>query len=1174
MKQLFRSCIEKFIALIVISVAMNLAGYSQNYSPNTFSDPVITSINNATAEINGGSTISLRSALMASDNLGGAHTITLGTGIYLLDGNGTYTVPSQGTFSSRTIFMGNSSQNITINGNGPANTIINMDVSGRDRIMAINYDGSTADVITTISGVTFQNGYLNYDAYGGAAIYAGPAGGNTETLTITNCVFDNNICPGAAGSGGLGGAIYMFQGNLDVSNSSFTNNQSVDGDGGAIIYLLFNQGDNGTLNIANSTFLGNQAGTNGGAISFLAQGSPQPGQTFTASVLKNNFINNSASGFGGAIAANNAADLSVPAINFNRFSGNISIASAATSGLVNIISDGSVNAENNWWGCNTGPVLAGACDKAGSTGGPGAGSLVAGKWLQLKTTASPESICNIPATLGNTSLVTTGFLSNSADESINPADLTALIGLTVNWGPTTLGSLSGEQLSVQASGTATATFTSNGNGGTATVNAQVDNVPAAESSPSRATITVNSSSTQPNGATGITSICEGGSTTLTVSGGSKGTGAVTEWFTGSCGETLVFTGDALTVSPASTTTYFVRYNGPCNTTVCASVTVTVNTLSTQPTGVNGITTICNGGSTELTVTGGTKGTGAVTEWFTGSCGGTPAGTGDAITVSPTINTTYYVRYSGICNSTACATVTVTVNQLPVIDAPTVIQPTCALPTGTITVNATGSGILEYALNGGSFQTSNVFSGLAPGNYTISVRSQSAPDCVAYGSDPVVLIAASGCCVTPTITCPGNQIAYASATSCSAVVNYSAMATGTPSPVITYSFTGATTDNGNGTGSGSAFSTGVTTVTLTAMNNCGTATCSFNITVIDTVKPVITVSNISRCFADDNFGCSINLGATASDNCQVVSFTSDAPGCFPVGTTTVTWTATDNHGNSSTKTQTVTRNPEINITVCAGPTRTIYSGTTSGVGPFGPQTVNLGSTVTGGTPGYSYQWSPAAGLSNPNIANPVASPIATTTYTLTVTDSKGCTRSVSIVINVLPLSAAVCSGNGNNVKFSVCHIPPGNPANPQNICISSNALSAHLSGGGNGHNNCYLGPCQQNCFSTVPGNQSLVNIEDPVRESPVVNLPFETKEEAFRVNVFPNPASGEFNIQVSGGNNEAITVRILDATGVEKSLNTGISKINALKVGRTLTAGTYLAEVKQGDRKTVVKLIKL
>ena len=39
--------------------------------------------------------------------------------------------------------------------------------------------------------------------------------------------------------------------------------------------------------------------------------------------------------------------------------------------------------------------------------------------------------------------------------------------------------------------------------------------------------------------------------------------------------------------------------------------------------------------------------------------------------------------------------------------------------------------------------------------------------------------------------------------------------------------------------------------------------------------------------------------------SVESITNDAPGLFPVGETTVTWTATDSSGNSSTATQTVT-----------------------------------------------------------------------------------------------------------------------------------------------------------------------------------------------------------------------------------------------------------------------------
>ncbi|MCB9809321.1 T9SS type A sorting domain-containing protein [Candidatus Nomurabacteria bacterium] len=47
---------------------------------------------------------------------------------------------------------------------------------------------------------------------------------------------------------------------------------------------------------------------------------------------------------------------------------------------------------------------------------------------------------------------------------------------------------------------------------------------------------------------------------------------------------------------------------------------------------------------------------------------------------------------------------------------------------------------------------------------------------------------------------------------------------------------------------------------------------------------------------------------------------------------------------------------------------------------------------------SYSWSPTTGLSNPNIANPVASPTSTTTYTMTAT-SNGCSVSDNVVVKV-------------------------------------------------------------------------------------------------------------------------------------------------------------------------------
>ncbi len=77
---------------------------------------------------------------------------------------------------------------------------------------------------------------------------------------------------------------------------------------------------------------------------------------------------------------------------------------------------------------------------------------------------------------------------------------------------------------------------------------------------------------------------------------------------------------------------------------------------------------------------------------------------------------------------------------PTVNAPTLTQPTCTVATGTIVVDASGNGALEYSVNGGAnWQSSATFSNLSPGNYNIRVREQSNPACVTiYANNPVVL----------------------------------------------------------------------------------------------------------------------------------------------------------------------------------------------------------------------------------------------------------------------------------------------------------------------------------------------------------------------------------------------------------------------------------------------------
>lgn len=72
--------------------------------------------------------------------------------------------------------------------------------------------------------------------------------------------------------------------------------------------------------------------------------------------------------------------------------------------------------------------------------------------------------------------------------------------------------------------------------------------------------------------------------------------------------------------------------------------------------------ICPGTTTTLQVTGGTLNNATAWHWYSGSCGGSPVGTGVSVNVSPTVTTTYYARGEGGCVIPgSCSSITVNVH---------------------------------------------------------------------------------------------------------------------------------------------------------------------------------------------------------------------------------------------------------------------------------------------------------------------------------------------------------------------------------------------------------------------------------------------------------------------------------------------------------------------------------
>ncbi len=262
-------------------------------------------------------------------------------------------------------------------------------------------------------------------------------------------------------------------------------------------------------------------------------------------------------------------------------------------------------------------------------------------------------------------------------------------------------------------------------------------------------------------------------------------------------------------------------------------------------------------------------------------------------------------------------------------------------------------------------------------------------------------------IPPTIDAPANVTVNTGpgATSCGTVVSDAVLGTATASDncagvVVTRT----------GVPAGNVFPVGTTTVTYRATDRVGNFTeDTQTVTVIDNTPPVVTAPGPVTLNTQDFGGLSCgvtvsNLDATfgtgsATDNCPGVGAVtrSGVPSgnFFPVGTTTLTYSATDAHGNTASATQVVTvvdNTPPViscpaNITVepsCPSGAVVTYA-TPTATDNCGVQSVtrNAGSLASGSV-----------------------FPIGTTTVTHTATDIHGNTASCSFTVTVLTPQAVI------------------------------------------------------------------------------------------------------------------------------------------------------------------------
>ena len=195
--------------------------------------------------------------------------------------------------------------------------------------------------------------------------------------------------------------------------------------------------------------------------------------------------------------------------------------------------------------------------------------------------------------------------------------------------------------------------------------------------------------------------------------------------------------------------------------------------------------------------------------------------------------TYEIRVRNIDGSCTVSGTdqTITDKVIPSYTSVTSTNPSnCGLSNGTITVNASGSGTLEYSIDGGvNWQTNSNFTGLAAGNYNIVIRNDDETCETNYPTNPIVLTVPNA----PTIT----NVASTDPTDCS--VNDATItitATGGVNP-LEYSIDSGTTWLVNG---GAFTSLAAGTYNIFVRNSGGTCEVTGSIIVINAkTNPVIS-----------------------------------------------------------------------------------------------------------------------------------------------------------------------------------------------------------------------------------------------------------------------------------------------------------------------------------------------
>lgn len=368
------------------------------------------------------------------------------------------------------------------------------------------------------------------------------------------------------------------------------------------------------------------------------------------------------------------------------------------------------------------------------------------------------------------------------------------------------------------------------------------------------------------------------------------------------------------------------------------------------------------------------------------------------------------------------------NRPPVVTVGTIASPLTATSASGVLVNLTGTvsdpdgdaftwkwfdGATEIA--SGSIATADVTVTLALGNHSIFLQATDSKNASTSSNAQAVLVRDTEAPVIGTI--PANQ-EFEGDTLGGKVFNFA-------NPTVTDNLDPNPTLQVTGVPPGNKFPVGITTVTFIASDSSGnTATKSFTVKVNDTQKPTISGVPTNQTFEGDTLGGKVFNFATptatdvVSGNVIVIITGAPASNLFPVGTTTVNFSATDGAGNQQTASFTVTVT-DTTLPVISNVPADKTAEATSAAGAVVTYALPTATDIVSGNVAVT-----------PSQASGTTFPIGMTTVTFTAKDGANNTANASFKVTVqdttppafsnVPTNkiVAAASASGSNVTFTL------------------------------------------------------------------------------------------------------------------------------------------------------------